>query len=144
MPQIPQPPANMIAPYGSTAPFNPQWTSFLPANPNQVATGLTPQMLAGIQQGPSFAPPPPAAGMGMPGDLDQMRAQLAKLMAARGPHPMSRQGIFQRATGGRLGGSSIGGGGGSNRGGYSTSGRGGAGGFGSRSSSASRAGGGLY
>ena len=63
VPTIPSPPANLISPYGSASPATPQWTSFLPSGPGGVATGLTPQMLAGINP-PMTPPPPPAAAAG--------------------------------------------------------------------------------
>jgi hypothetical protein len=41
-------PAGLQVPYGQTAPYQPSYTSFLPSDPTAMATGLTPEMLAGI------------------------------------------------------------------------------------------------
>lgn len=91
-------PANLIAPYGQTAPFNPQWTSFLPTDPRAVATGLTPQMVAGINAGPQFAPPmpvqPPQQQAQQP--LNRQRDLLARLMA----NPATRKDMGSYFTGG--------------------------------------------
>lgn len=131
-PKMTPPPSGMISDYGSTAPFNPSYINFL-GDTNVPSTGLTPDMLAQIDAMNGAPMAPPAGGAGG-GDRNLLAEILAKLEAmgqrSGGPFQQRRE---------------IGGGG--NRAGsagYSTSGRAGAGGFGSRSSSASRAGGGLY
>lgn len=127
-PNIPKPPSDMIAGPGQTSPFNPSWINFL-GDTNIPSTGLTPDMLQQIDSG-SYLQPQPGMGGGGSGDDRGLLAQImARLDAMQNP----QRGFQPR----RRFGSSHGGG-------YSTSGREGAGGFGSRSSSASRAGGGLY
>jgi hypothetical protein len=99
IPTTPAPPLNLVAPYGSAAPFNPQWTSFLPADPNAVATGLTPQMLAGIQAGPQFTPTmpvPQAQAQQQPQQQNRQRDLLAQLLA----NPATRKDMGGYFTGG--------------------------------------------
>jgi hypothetical protein len=129
-PNIPAPPSDMIAGPGQTSPFNPQWVNFL-GDTNTPSTGLTPEMLSQIDNMYAQPQQPPGGGAGGAdrGLLAQIMARLDAMQQG------NRRGFQPRGRG-------AGGGGGG--GGYTTSGREGAGGFGSRSSSASRAGGGLY
>ena len=82
-PMMPAPPSNLISSMGSTAPFTPNYTSFLPSDPTAMATGLTPEMLQSINRPP---PPPPvqqaSAGLSSP---DAMRAMIAQMIAKQTP-----------------------------------------------------------
>lgn len=131
-PNIPTPPN--VAEYGSSAPFNPSFINFLGGDAMQPYTGITPDQMAQIAAGQgSAAPPADASGGG--GDRGLLAQIMAKLEAmGQNGRGFSFQNNRQIGGGGNRAGSA----------GYSTSGRAGAGGFGSRSSSASRAGGGLY
>jgi hypothetical protein len=129
-PKTPAPPADMIAGQGQTAGFTPSFINFL-GDTNVPSTGLTPEMIAQIDA-TNGAPRPPALGGGMGEDRGLLAQIMARLDAMQQP---------ERGWGGPRQRQHRGGSGG---GGYTTSGREGAGGFGSRSSSASRAGGGLY
>lgn len=61
----PSPPANMISSPGSTAGGNiPSYPSFLPSVPGQMATGLTPQMIAQIEGTAPARPQSPVQGGG--------------------------------------------------------------------------------
>ena len=69
-PGSPAPPAQLIRPQGQTAVAAPPQQSFLPSDPNAMATGLTPEMLAAIEaaptpqvQQPAAAAPPSAAAV---------------------------------------------------------------------------------
>jgi len=142
-PSTPTPPN--VAPFGQTSGFQPNWVNFL-GDTNQPSTGLTPDMLQQIDSG-AYAQPgnpiPGGGGGGMPGG--DMRSMFAELMAQYERDKWKQTafgGVLNGFPGGRMG--AGGGGGGGRGGGYTTSGRSGAGSFGSRSSSASRAGGGLY
>lgn len=81
-PTIPTPPN--VAPYGSSVPFKPNFISFL-GDTNVPSTGLTPDMLAAIDQmyqdRPSIGvqPPPPMAAAAPPPPKED-RNKLAEAM----------------------------------------------------------------
>ena len=77
-------PQGPVAPYGQTSNPTPNYTNFLPGDPNASATGITPEMMASINAPP--APPPPLSGMEPGGDStpvngDALRQLLAKQKA---------------------------------------------------------------
>lgn len=83
-PTIPTPPN--VAPYGSSVPFRPSFISFL-GDPSTPSTGLTPEMLAAIDQQyqnrPMIGMPPnPAAAAPPPAKPD--RNKLAQMMGRGG------------------------------------------------------------
>src|SRR5262252_1016750 len=90
MPNTPAPP-NTI-PFGQSAPYSPRFTNFLPDDPNAMATGLTPGMLASIGQNaapppqPAWSPPPARAAPAGPSpqQIQDMRNQMAATMMMQG------------------------------------------------------------
>ena len=65
-------PSGTQVPYGQTAPVMPPQASYLPTDPGAMATGLTPEMLAGIN-----SPPP----LMQQQQAEASRAALAQQMA---------------------------------------------------------------
>lgn len=103
-PSTPAPPPGMVAGPGQTAPFNPSYVNFL-GDTNVPSTGLTPGMLQQIDSG-SYMPQPaaPSTGMPPPNWQDQLRSEMAKIIAEqqqpkRGFQPRARG--AQRNSGGR-------------------------------------------
>jgi hypothetical protein len=79
-------PQGPVTPYGQTSNPTPNYTNFLPSDPNAMATGLTPQMMAGIDNANPAPPPPLSGGMAPGGDStpvngDALRQLLAKQKA---------------------------------------------------------------
>jgi hypothetical protein len=154
-PGSPAPPAQLIRPQGQTAVAAPPQQSFLPSDPNAMATGLTPEMLAAIEaaptpqvQQPAAAAPPGAAGGGFKPSIQAqfmlaMGADPRKLFGDRygewASQPVSRGDLAMQMMQGGLSGRRTGGSGRGDMGGASTTG--GFSGAGGRSSARS---GGLY
>lgn len=104
-PNIPAPPSGMISGQGQTAPFNPQYTNFLPSDPSAMATGLTPEMLGSINNGgrpPGAVPAPTGPGAGGGFGYAQMLDMLGQMQggAPRDPVQAYQQAMRQRQGGG--------------------------------------------
>jgi uncharacterized membrane protein YgcG len=151
-PGSPAPPAHLIRPQGQTAVAAPPQQSFLPSDPNAMATGLTPEMMAAIEAAPTpqVQQPAAAASPAASGFKTTPQAQFLLAMGvnpkllfgdkydAWASQPVSRGDLaMQMMQGG--GGRSVGGSGRGDGGGASTTG--GFSGAGGRSSARS---GGLY
>lgn len=80
-PDIPTPPN--VAPYGSSVPFKPSFINFL-GDPSTPSTGLTPDMLAAIDQmyqnRPSIGVAPPPQAAAPPAAAKPDRNKLAQAM----------------------------------------------------------------
>lgn len=83
-PNIPAPPANLVSSYGQTANAGPGFVSFLPSDPNAMATGLTPEMLAAIAATTSTAPAAAPAAATTSNTSQQLATALAGSGAAAG------------------------------------------------------------
>jgi len=83
-PNMPVPPGQV--PFGQTSPLQPQYQSFLPTDPNAMATGLTPEMLAAINN-----PGPSPAQLQQEAQRNALAQAAAQQMAPRRAAGMSLQ-----------------------------------------------------